>query len=196
MRWFDGRRAILLPLCGAAMGAIGAFFYAELPIPFAALLIAVTWSALAFVPRESERFGIADAVNMAAAAAVRWLAIEHLATGRALTIFIAAQAVPRAAMIVLAWVSRPAPAGAGYAFSSTLETWMALIAMAAGFAAAFACGLRPAAMILAGAYLIGRLVQWISYRVRGAVNADSFGAAQLLTELYVLLLFDCAACKW
>jgi cobalamin synthase len=198
VKWFAGRRAILLPVYGAAIGAIGAAVYLKspkaLPNSAAAFLAAALWTALALLPREQTTR--VNVIAIGAAFAVRWLAIDHLATGAVLPIFVAAQTVPRAAMIVLAWMSRPAPSGSGYAFSSTLNTWIALIAMAMGIAAAFACGLRPAAMILAGAYLIGRLVQWISYRVRGGLNAESLGVTQLSIELYVLLIFDCATCRW
>ncbi len=208
VKWFRGRFAISYPLYGAAIGGIGAMAYfvipnlyvprapSPLPIWLAEFVVATLWGALAFAPSERRRFGGADAIVVAASIAIRWLAIDHLATMRVLAIFMAAQAVPRATVIALAWASRPAPSGVGYTFSSTLNTWIALVAMAEGCVAAFACGFRPAAMMLAGAYLIARLVRWLSYRYRGGVSADSLGTAQLLTEFFVLLLFDCSACRW
>lgn len=200
VKWFSGRRAILLPLFGAGIGAIGAAiesrFTGVFPDPVATFAIAALWTALALLPREQQRFGSARATAIAAAMAVRWLAIHHLATSQALAAFVAAQTVPRSAMIALAWGSRPAHSGAGYAFSSTLTTWIALAAIAAGSAAAFVCGFRPGATMIAGAYLILRAVRWFAYRQSGGVNADALGAMQLLTELFVLLMFDCAACRW
>ena len=139
---------------------------------------------------------------MAAGVAVRWLAIDGLALGalaseRALVeVFIAVQTVPRAAMVAIAWVSRPTGEGAGFGFSSALPTPGALIAISEGVAAALLCGLRPGLAILAGAYVIIRGVRWFWYREAGGVNADTFGATQLLIEIFVLLLFTCGACRW
>ncbi len=126
----------------------------------------------------------------------RSLLLVNLATPRVGEVLVVAQVIPRASMIALAWVSRPAPWGLGYEFSSTLVSWEALIAILEGVAAAMWLGIRPGVMILAGTYLILRLVQWLSYRYQGGVNADALGMAQLLTEFFVLLLFDCSACRW
>lgn len=208
LRFLMGPRAILFPLFGAVIGAIGAgVYFAALhlyssragtgaPIALDALLVAALWGALAFVPHEHRRFGITSAMVIAATGVVRWLAIDAQVSGRLLEVFIAAQTVPRAAMVAIAWASRPSGPGAGYAFSSSLTTPAALIAITEGAAAALLCGLRPGLAILAGAYVIIRAVRWFSYRYAGGVNADSFGATQLLIEMFVLLLFTCGACRW
>lgn len=194
-----GPRAILLPLFGAAIGAIGALVYTgsakTFPISAIELVIAALWGVLAF-PYERRSIGVVGAIVIAASIAARWFALEALVPGRVLEVFIAAQTVPRAAIIALAWVSRPAGTGIVYEFSSTLTTPAALIAMALGTGAALLCGLRPGAMILVGAYLIIRAVRWFSYRYIGGVNANSFGATQLLIEMFVLVMFTCAACRW
>jgi cobalamin synthase len=212
LRAWRGARVIFLPLYGAAIGMIGAYLWlidivlraspdARLA-PSMISTLAIFWGVLAFVPRERQRFGMADASIMAAGIAVRWLAIDGLALGalaseRALVeVFIAVQTVPRAAMVAIAWVSRPTGEGAGFGFSSALTTPVALIAISEGVAAALLCGLRPGLAILAGAYVIIRGVRWFWYREAGGVNADTFGATQLLIEIFVLLLFTCGACRW
>lgn len=208
LRAWRGPRAIFLPLYGAAIGAIGAGVYlaflhlylqggaAALPIKLDELLVATLWGALALLPHERRSIGVAGAITFVASIALRWLAIDALVPGRTIEVFIAAQTVPRAAIVATAWVSRPSGEGAGHGFSSALTTPVALIAIAEGVAAALACGLRPGLAILAGAYVIIRAVRWFSYRYAGGVNADSFGTTQLLIEMFVLLLFTCGACRW
>jgi cobalamin synthase len=197
--FWRGPRVILLPLFGAAIGVVGALVYTgstkTLPISAIELVIAALWGVLAF-PYERRSFGAVGAIVIAASIAARWFALEALVPGRVLELFIAAQTVPRVAIIALAWVSRPAGTGIVYEFSSRLTTPVALIAMALGTAAALLCGLRPGAMILVGAYLIIRGVRWFSYRYFGGVNANSFAATQLLTEMFVLVMFTCAVCRW
>jgi cobalamin synthase len=124
LRVWRGRRVILLPLYGAAIGAMGAGIYfailhlflprsaAALPIKLDELLVATLWGALAFLPRERRRFGIAGAIAIAAGIAIRWLALDALAPGRTIEVFIASQTVPRAAIVAIAWASRPAGEGA------------------------------------------------------------------------------------
>jgi len=208
LRVWRGPRVIFLPLYGAAIGAIGAGIYfgilylylpggaAAMPIRLDELLVAALWGALAFLPHERRRFGITSAIAIAAGIAIRWLAIDALIPGRTIEVFVAAQTIPRAAFVAIAWVSRPAGEGTGVGFSSTLTTPAALIAITEGVAAALLCGLRPGLAILAGAYVIIRAVRWFSYRYAGGVNADSFGATQALIEIFVLLLFTCGACRW
>src|SRR5271170_3827832 len=142
LRSLKGPRAILFPAFGALIGAIGAGIYLGLPRGATALpiidevLIAALWGALAFAPHEDRRFGIASAISITASIAIRWFAIDALVPGPVVQVFIAAQTVPRAAVVAIAWASRPAAAGAGLAFSSTLTTPVALIAIAEGIAAA------------------------------------------------------------
>jgi hypothetical protein len=208
LRLWRGPRVILLPLYGAAIATIGAGIYfailylylpgeaIALPIKLDELLVSALWGALAFLPHERRSIGLAGASTFVASIALRWLAIDALVPGRTIEVFIAAQTVPRAAMVAIAWASRPAGEGAGFGFSSALTTPVALIAIAEGVAAALVCGLRPGLAILAGAYVIIRAVRWFSYRYVGGVDANSFGATQLLIEIFVLLLFTCGACRW
>lgn len=219
-----GRCAALFPIVGAMLGAIGAAVYIGLsraiPASLAALLTVAFWTAITGVLHEDGLADIADAlragrspdrmlailkdsrigtygaVAIVLSIAARWQAIEHLADGRLLEIFIASQTVPRAAMVALAWVSRPAGTGLGFAFSSTLTTAGALVAIIQGIAAAFLCGLRGGIVILLAAYLLIRLARWYFYRRIGGVNGDCLGATEQILEIFILVLFTCQAWSW
>lgn len=219
-----GQSAAFFPLIGAAIGAAGAGIYIGLsraiPTSIAALITVAFWVAITGVLHEDGLADAADALRAGrtpekmlailkdsrigtygAAAIVfsivaRWQAIEHLADPRVLIIFIAAQAIPRAVIVALAWVSRPAGTGLGLAFSSTLSTPVALIAIAQGLAAAFLCGPAAGVILIAISYIVLRLAQSYFYRRIGGINGDCLGATEQILEICVLLLFTCQACTW
>ncbi len=217
-----GRAAVFFPLVGAILGALGAAVYIGLshaiPISLAALITVAFWTAITGVLHEDgladvadalragrtqekmlailkdSRIGTYGAVAIVVSILARWQAIEHLADSRVLEIFIAAQAVPRAAMVALAWVSRPAGSGLGLAFLSTLSTPIALIAIAQGIAAAFVCGARAGFVTVAASYIVIRIAQWYFYRRIGGINGDCLGATEQILEIFILVLFTCQAC--
>jgi adenosylcobinamide-GDP ribazoletransferase len=219
-----GRSAVFFPLVGAVLGAAGAGIDLAggrvLPASLAALATVAFWAMISGVLHEDgladvadalragrtqermlailkdSRIGTFGAVAVALSVIARWQALEHIATPRVIEACIAAQAVPRAALVALAWVSRPAGAGLGLAFSSTLTTSAALIALAQGIVAAMACGLRAGLVMVVGAYLVVRLARWYFYRRIGGVNGDCLGAAEQLMEIFVLVLFTCRGCEW
>lgn len=186
-----GRSAIFFPLAGAILGAAGAAVYLAasfvLPGSVAALLTVAFWTGFPGMLKGRRIFGV---VAMVVSVAVRWQALEHLATPRMLEACIAAQAVPRAAMVALAWVSRPAGTGPDLAFSSTLTTPVALAAIAQGAVAAMARGLRPGLVMVAGSYLTIRMARWYCYRRIGGVNGDGLRATGQLLEIVVLALLS------
>ncbi len=214
-----GRAAIFFPLIGAMLGAAGAAIFIgasrALPASLAALVTVAFWTVISGVLHEDgladvadalragrtpermltilkdSRIGTYGAVAIVLSIAVRWQAVEHVATPRVFGAFIAAQAVPRAAMVALAWVSRPAGTGLGLAFSSTLTTNASVAAMVQGAAAALACGVRPGVIILLGAYLTIRISRWHFYRRIGGVNGDCLGATEQILEIFILVLFAC-----
>jgi adenosylcobinamide-GDP ribazoletransferase len=219
-----GRAALFFPLVGAGLGAAGAAIYLGasriLPNSLAALASVAFWAGISGVLHEDgladvadamrggrsrdkmlailkdSRIGTYGAVAIVLSVIARWQAVELISTPRVLEVFIAAQAVPRAAIVALAWVSRPAGTGLGLAFSSTLTTPIALIALAQGIIAAFLLGVRSGVAIGLGAYLIVRVARWYFYRRIGGVNGDCLGAAEQILEIFVLVLFTCSSCTW
>ena len=131
-----GRAAAWFPLIGAILGAAGAGVFLltarALSISIAALATVAFWTAISRVPRENgvedvavltrSRIGTVGAIAILLSVLARWQALEYLAAPRVLATLIASQAVPRAAMVAMAWGSRPAGSGLGYALASTLST--------------------------------------------------------------------------
>jgi adenosylcobinamide-GDP ribazoletransferase len=212
-----GRAAIFFPLVGAMLGAAGAglFIAASLILPASiAALIAVTfWTLITGVlhedgladvadamragrPREKmlailkdSRIGTYGAVAIVLSVVARWQALDHIPAPRILEVCIVAQTVPRAAMVSLAWLSRPSGDGLGYAFSSSLTTAGSLIAIAQGLIASMLLGWRPGLLVILGAYLIVRGARTYFYKRIGGVNGDCLGATEQLLEIFILILF-------
>jgi len=99
-------------------------------------------------------------------------------------------------MVGLAWVSRPAGTGLGYALSSTLSTPTAVAALAQGVLAAFLCGARAGVVIIVGSFLIAKLARQYFYKRLGGVNGDCLGATEQILEIFILAMFACRACVW
>jgi adenosylcobinamide-GDP ribazoletransferase len=212
-----GRAAIFFPLVGAMLGAAGAGLFIAaslvLPVSLAALIAVAFWTLISGVLHEDgladvadamragrtrekmlailkdSRIGTYGAVAIVLSLVARSQALEHLPTARILEVCIVAQSVPRAGMVALAWVSRPSGDGLGYAFSSTLTTTGALVAITQGIAASMLLGWRPGLLILAGVYLIVRGARAYFYRRIGGVNGDCLGATAQLLEIFILVLF-------
>jgi adenosylcobinamide-GDP ribazoletransferase len=212
-----GSAAIFFPLVGAMLGAAGAglFLAARIVLPDSlAALIAVTfWTVISGVLHEDgladvadamragrtrermlailkdSRIGTYGAVAIVLTILARWQALQHVPAPRILEVCIVAQTVPRAAMVALAWLSRPSGDGLGLAFSSSLTTTGAVIAIAQGIAASFLLGWRPGVLIVAGAYLVVRGLRAYFYKRIGGVNGDCFGATEQLLEIFILILF-------
>ncbi len=212
-----GRAAIFFPLVGAMLGAAGAVLFLAanfvLPVSLAALITVAFWTAISGVLHEDgladvadamragrtrekmlailkdSRIGTYGAVAIVLSVVARWQALQHVPAGRVLIVFVVAQTVPRAAMVALAWLSRPSGDGLGLAFSSSLTTTGALIAIAQGVAVSMLSGWRPGLLILAGAYLIIRFARAYFYKRIGGVNGDCLGATEQLLEMFILILF-------
>ena len=212
-----GRAAIFFPLVGAMIGAAGAgaFLAASfvLPVSLASLITVAFWTMISGVLHEDGLADIADAlragrtrgkmlailkdsrigtygaVALVLSLAVRWQALQHVPAARIVAVCVIAQSVPRAAMVALAWVSRPSGEGLGLAFSSSLTTWSASICIAQGIAVSLLSGWRPATLIVAGAYLIVSAARAYFYKRIGGVNGDCLGATEQLVEIFILLLF-------
>jgi adenosylcobinamide-GDP ribazoletransferase len=212
-----GRSAIFFPLVGAMLGAAGAGLFMAasfiLPTSIAALIAVTFWTMITGVLHEDgladvadamragrtrermlailkdSRIGTYGAVAIVLSIVARWQALDHIPAPRILEVCIVAQTVPRAAMVSLAWLSRPSGDGLGYAFSSSLTTTGSLIAIAQGVIASMLLGWRPSLLILAGAYLIVRGARTYFYKRIGGVNGDCLGATEQLLEIFILILF-------
>jgi adenosylcobinamide-GDP ribazoletransferase len=219
-----GRAAAWFPVVGAALGAAGAGIFLAAARAFsnslAALLCVAFWTLGSGILHEDgladvadalragrtrdhmltilkdSRIGTFGAVAVILSLLVRWQALEYFAGSSLLSVCIAAQTVPRAAMVGLAWTSRPVGTGLGYALASTLKTPAALSALAQGVIAAFLCGPRAGIVIVAGAFVIVRLARTCFYNRIGGVNGDCLGATEQLLEVFILCLFACAVCSW
>jgi adenosylcobinamide-GDP ribazoletransferase len=145
---------------------------------------------------KDSRIGTYGAIAVLLSVLARWQALEYLATPRVLETMIAAQAVPRAAMVAMAWCSRPAGSGLGHALASTLSTPAAFVAMALGAAAALLCGWRPGLAMIAGSVLIVQAARAWFYVRLGGVNGDCLGFTEQLIEIFVLTMFACRSCAW
>jgi adenosylcobinamide-GDP ribazoletransferase len=212
-----GRAAIFFPLVGAMLGAAGAGLFIAanfvLPASLAALIAVTFWTLISGVLHEDgladvadamragrtrekmlailkdSRIGTYGAVAIVFSLVARWQALQHVPASRILLVCIAAQAVPRTAIVALAWLSRPSGDGLGFTFSSTLTTTGALIALAQGLTASMLLGWRPGLLILAATYLIVRGARAYFYKRIGGVNGDCLGATEQLLEIFILILF-------
>jgi adenosylcobinamide-GDP ribazoletransferase len=201
--------AALFPLVGAILGAMGAGVYLltgrAFPASVAALATVLFWTAISEVLHEDGLPNVTDAVRagrwriafaMVLSVIARWQALEYLATPRVLETLIAAQAVPRAAMVAMAWCSRPAESGVPYALASTLSTSGAVAAIALGAAAAFLSGWRAGFAMIAVSVLIVQAARAWFYRRIGGVNGDCLGLTEQLIEIAILTMFACRSCAW
>ncbi len=212
-----GRAAIFFPLVGAMIGAAGAGLFLAaslvLPAPLASLLTVAFWTMISGVLHEDgladvadafragrsrarmleilkdSRIGTYGAVAIVLSVAARWQALQHIPASKILAVCIAAHAVPRAAIVALAWVSRPAGDGLGLVFSSSLTSMAAIGAILQGVAAAMLPGWRPALLLVAGAYAIVRGARAYFYHRIGGINGDCLGATEQLLEIFILILF-------
>jgi adenosylcobinamide-GDP ribazoletransferase len=212
-----GRAAIFFPLVSALLGAAGAGIFIGasviLPPSIAALIAVAFWTMISGVLHEDgladvadamragrtrekmlailkdSRIGTYGAVAIVLSIVARWQALALVPAARILEVCIVAQTVPRAAIVALAWLSRPSGDGLGYAFSSSLSTTGALIAIAQGLIASMLIGWRPGVLILAAAYIIVRGARTYFYKRIGGVNGDCLGATEQLLEIFILILF-------
>jgi adenosylcobinamide-GDP ribazoletransferase len=219
-----GRAAAFFPMVGAMLGAAGAGVYLltakAFPASIAALATVAFWVLISGVLHEDGLADVADAVRagrsrervlailkdsrigtfgaiaILLSVLARWQALEYMATPRVVETLIAAQAVPRAAIVAMSWCSRPTGSGLGCSLASTLSTPVAIIAMAQGAAAALLCGWRPGFAMIAGSVLIVQAARAWFYGRIGGVNGDCLGFTEQLIEIFVLTMFACRSCAW
>jgi adenosylcobinamide-GDP ribazoletransferase len=102
----------------------------------------------------------------------------------------AAQALPRAALVLLAWTSRPAAFGTGAAFQADLSRTSVWIAMITGSAIALGPGIRLGLItILTALLLVLWAHRWFHRRI-GGVTGDCLGATAQAVETAVLVIYS------
>lgn len=180
---------MFVPLIGAAVGAVAAALYG-LTGPVA---VVVFWTAVPLVLGEPYLGGKNRSwwsrIGIAAALFSEWLLLPMAVSAHdALTVCIATQVVPRAAAVALAWISRPAANPPAY--TRSLTSTEALVAMAQGIAAAFWTGWVPAIFILIACYLVTRGMRAWAYRSNGGINHTWLVYARLAMEVCVLLVLS------
>jgi adenosylcobinamide-GDP ribazoletransferase len=127
---------------------------------------------------KDSRIGAYGALALIFSLLFRWQALDGVTLPR----LIAAQAISRAAVIVLARSSKPAGSGLGAGFCSGLGQWTTLaVAMQAVAAAALCGGMTAAAMLGSAAAAIAALRWWFARRI-GGVTGDCLGAAEQVTQ--------------
>jgi adenosylcobinamide-GDP ribazoletransferase len=127
--------------------------------------------------------------------ALRWQALPLISTPL-LPSFVAAQSIPRAAMVVLGYVSRPAGDGLGAQFCAQLSFLTAVLVAIQGIAAAMWCGWRPGLVLLCltGALIIAARLYFD--RRLGGITGDCLGATSQVVEITILLTLSCQNCSW
>ena len=94
------------------------------------------------------------------------------------------QTVPRAVVVVFAWISRPAAEPPPHI--ATLTSIGAGFAIVQGILVASLAGWLAAALIVSIGYLVVRLVRTWAYRTAGGVSQNSLAYARLALEVAVL----------
>jgi len=218
-----GRAAALFPLVGALLGWVGAGVFLTLREPFGAgLASAITlafWAALTgglhedgladvadafrahrppariLAIMKDSRIGAFGALAIVFSALIRWQALAQLKSNE-LPALVACLAIPRAAMVGLAWIARPAGNGLGAAFSASLTTGAVALALAQGIGFALLCGARPGVALIASAALIAVAARFYFHARLGGVTGDCLGAASQVVETVLLILVSCGGCGW
>ncbi|MEO8027388.1 MAG: adenosylcobinamide-GDP ribazoletransferase [Bryobacteraceae bacterium] len=219
-----GAAAFWFPLIGAVIGAVGATLFVGLKpwigAPLAAVAAVTVWCFFTGGLHEDGLADVADAVRagrsvdkmfailkdpaigvygglvLILSVMVRWQAVQELPSDRVIWIAAVAGALSRATMVILAYISRPARAGLGFFFASSLTRFGFVSAIAWSLLAAFSLGWRPAFAILLAQYLLIRLARaWFENRL-GGITGDCLGATGLAVELSALVLLTCQRCSW
>src|SRR4051812_22998702 len=155
-----------------------------------ALAAVLFWTLVPLLFEEYSVSGNGGKVLLFASVLVRWWAFRFIppdASNQLLALLIATQVVPRAAMIGLAWISRPAAGGPVNYLAATMSSVPALFAMLQAIIAVTFCGWRFAVVAMASAYVVVNVVRKLSYRRAGGVDANGLGIVRQLLEVLLLL---------
>jgi len=216
-----GRSAAFFPLVGAWLGILGAAVFDVtrdlVPLDLAALLVLAFWAAItgglhedgfadcadafrAGRPRErilailkDSRIGAHGALALVISSLLRWQALSFIVVDP-VPALAAAQGIPRAAAVALAWIAPPVGSGLGFELSKSLNTPIALFAILQGLLLAFWCGGRLTAVLIAGVVLLVIAARRYFMLRIGGVTGDCLGAMAHAVEIFCLLAFTCRRC--
>jgi len=139
---------------------------------------------------KDSRIGSYGALAIVMASLLRWQTIEVLGN-RAIPAMSAAVGASRGAMVVLAYVSKPAGEGMGKAFCVGVTRSSTVTAALQGAALPFLCGPAGGVAALAGNALAVVMARAYFHRRLGGVTGDCLGAVCQISEVLMLLIFVC-----
>ncbi|MCC6264522.1 MAG: adenosylcobinamide-GDP ribazoletransferase [Bryobacterales bacterium] len=140
------------------------------------------------------RIGTYGGVALVLATLLRWQALCELAAKNPwfiLGVCIAAGAVSRGGLVLLAAIARPVGTGMAARVVGRVPGWTLLAVGVQSSIAASLAGWRGTAPILVGSLVLLLLLRtWYHARLRG-VTGDCLGAAAVLVETYILVVGAC-----
>jgi adenosylcobinamide-GDP ribazoletransferase len=213
----SGQSALFFPLVGALVGALAGLVFRYSPGPLGPVLaliflaiiggglhedgLADIFDALRsyrtrekmFAILKDSRIGAHGAMALIFATAVRWSALTGLLIDPVIA-FAVAQSFSRAAVVALAWTSRPLAGGSGAYLNATMTSGIAIGAILQGLLAASLLGWKLAVLLTSGSILLLRfLYLWFHARL-GGINGDCLGTTAIIIDCYALILFACHRC--
>ena len=184
-------------LLSAGLGLAGALVFASLqpvlgPLPASAAVLLV-WTLLSGARHEMALARVAGRTAVVVSLLWRWQALARLAAAP-LVLLPAALALPQAAMVALAWIARPAPAGRE--FAARLGSAEAIGAILLGVVVAVPAGARLGWFALSACtLLVFALRRWCERRA-GGVSRDMLGVLEQAAECVILTGAACQSCSW
>lgn len=190
-----GEAALFFPLVGAALGWLGALWYAAVE-PFfgssiGALMVLGLWSLMTAAKGENGVARTIGYVTLMFLILMRWQALSRLPSNPVWELA-ACGAVSRGAIAAIGYFTPPL----GKGLAETLTAATAFPAIIITIAAAFWPGALQGAVLLAGAILtVLFLRHWLTTRL-GGVDTAGLHASGILTETVLLILATCRNCPW
>jgi len=138
---------------------------------------------------KDSRIGAFGVIALILATLLRWLGVGSLTESGLAAGFLASQTLPRAGLVLLARLAGPATDGSGGAVARALR-WGHVVAAVALTAALLAPGASERLLVASAVCVAVVLASAVFFRARiGGVTGDCLGAAAMLQEIAVLLVF-------
>lgn len=144
--------------------------------------VVLVFVAITFILREPRVAGkLGHAIT-----AICWLMIAFLVTRQPISTVLAALMIPRAAMILLAWIARPAVDAP--ALQKRMTRSKAISAIVLGIASMVLTGWPTMFLLFATTFVLIRVVMATSYARVGGIDTDSLGITRQFLEVLVLAI--------